>query len=251
MSTGWDQSASAWIADMGETGDYGRAHVLDAPMIARIHGRGFKRALDVGCGEGRFCRILQAEGIATIGIDPTEALVDQARRRHPWGDYRIGKAESLDFPAHAFDLVVSYLTLIDIEDMPTAIAEMTRVLEPGGTLLIANLTSFGTAGAWERQDGEEPRFVMDRYLEERGQWESWRGIRVWNWHRPLGSYMSALLGAGLILRHFSEPEPQGGDPAKAERYRRVPWYLLMEWEKSANADEAETRSAAPARTSKS
>jgi SAM-dependent methyltransferase len=233
MSTGWEESAAAWIADMGETGDFGRAHVLDAPMLARVRARGFKRALDVGCGEGRFCRLLQKEGIAAIGIDPTEALLDAARRRDPAGDYRLGRAESLDFPAGSFDLVVSYLTLIDIADLPTALAEMTRVLRPGGTLLIANLTSFATAGEWQGAGGAEQSFVIDRYLEERGQWQSWRGIRVWNWHRPLGTYMSALLNAGLVLRHFSEPECQGGDPGLVERYRRVPWFLVMEWEKPA------------------
>jgi hypothetical protein len=43
--------------------------------------------------------------------------------------------------------------------------------------------------------------------------------------------MSAFLGAGLRLNHFDEPPPVGGDPAKAERYRSVPWYVVMEWEK--------------------
>ena len=61
-SDGWDESAAAWIAEQGEDGDYGRTFVLDAPMVERIRGRGFKTALDVGCGEGRFCRILRASG---------------------------------------------------------------------------------------------------------------------------------------------------------------------------------------------
>ena len=69
---GWDDSAEAWIADMGEEGDFSRRHVLDAPMLARIRGRGFRNALDVGCGEGRFCRMLAAEGIAATGIDRTD-----------------------------------------------------------------------------------------------------------------------------------------------------------------------------------
>ena len=69
--SGWAEAAAAWIADMGEQGDYGRACVLDRPMLERIHGRRFATALDVGCGEGRFCRMLQAAGISTVGIDPT------------------------------------------------------------------------------------------------------------------------------------------------------------------------------------
>jgi hypothetical protein len=56
---GWAESAAAWITDIGEEGDYGRACVLDRPMLERIHGRRFATALDVGCGEGRFCRMLQ------------------------------------------------------------------------------------------------------------------------------------------------------------------------------------------------
>jgi SAM-dependent methyltransferase len=235
--SGWAESAAAWIADMGEEGDYGRACVLDRPMLERIHGRGFAAALDVGCGEGRFCRMLQAAGISTVGIDPTEELLHEARRRDPKSDYRIGRAEALEFPDHSFDLVVSYLTLIDIDDIDRAIAEMARVLRPRGTLLIANLTSFATAGpdgGWQPDPDGRLHFCIDHYLDERAEWVSWRGIRVRNWHRPLSRYMTLLLGAGLMLTHFDEPAPNSGDPDRADRYRRVPWFLLMEWEKTAD-----------------
>lgn len=232
MSNGWPESAAAWIADMGERGDFGREFVLDVPMMERVRGRDFGSALDLGCGEGRFCRMLQACGIRAIGIDPTEELIRQARQRDPEGDYRLGRAEKLDFAGHSFDLVVSYVTFVDIPDIRAAICEMARVLRPGGTLLIANLTSFSTAGlSWQRDPDGKPYFCMDHYLEERVEWVSWRGIRIHNWHRPLGTYMSLLLDAGLQLRHFAEPAPQGGDPAKADRYRRVPYFLIMEWEK--------------------
>jgi ubiquinone/menaquinone biosynthesis C-methylase UbiE len=54
--------------------------------------------------------MMQEAGIKTVGIDPTEKLLRQARRRDPNGDYRLGRAEALEFPDHSFDLVVSYLT---------------------------------------------------------------------------------------------------------------------------------------------
>jgi hypothetical protein len=64
------------------------------------------------------------------------------------------------------------------------------------------------------------------------QWVSWRGIRIQNWHRPLSTYLSLLLSNGLELRHFSEPAPnERAEPAKADRYRRVPFFLIMEWQK--------------------
>ncbi len=234
MSHGWEESAAAWIADVGGNGDYARAHVLDAPMLARVDGRGFANALDVGCGEGRFCRMLRDRGIAATGIDPTIGLLEEAKRRDPDGDYRAARAEALPFADASFDLVVSYLTLIDIPDAARGIAEMARVTKPGGALLIANLNSFITAA------GPEPgtdcaagarRFVIDDYSAERAEWVEWRGIRIRNWHRMASTYMSLLLGEGLELRHFDEPLPQGGDPETARRFRRVPWFVLMEWRK--------------------
>jgi SAM-dependent methyltransferase len=141
MNNGWERSAQAWIASMGEQGDWARQHVLDPVMLGRVARDGYRSALDVGCGEGRFCRMLQASGIGTIGIDPTHSLLEQAKRRDPAGDYRLGSAEALPFEAASFDLVVSYLTLVDITDFRAAIREMYRVLKPAGSLLIANLTA--------------------------------------------------------------------------------------------------------------
>jgi len=232
---GWTDSAAAWIADMADTGDWGRRAVLDGPMLARVRLSGAKTALDVGCGEGRFCRMLRAEGIAPTGIDPTEALIEHARARAPQGDYRLGSAEALPFADASFDLVIAYLSLIDIPDLPTAIAEMARVLKPGGRLLIANLTSFNTAGldiGWTHDVKGRPMYGLDRYLDERAVWCAWRGIRVQNWHRPLSAYMRLLLEQGLTMTWFDEPEPTEGDAATAEKYRRAPWFLVMEWGES-------------------
>jgi hypothetical protein len=60
----------------------------------------------------------------------------------------------------------------------------------------------------------------------------WKGVRIRNWHRPFSAYMSLLLGQGLVLRHFEEPMPRGGDPKWNAKYQRVPFFLLMEWWKA-------------------
>lgn len=236
MTDGWSESAAGWIADVGDDGDFARRFVLDAPMLARIRDRGYRTALDVGCGEGRFCRMVRRLDIAPVGIDPTAAMIAEAQRRDPGGDYRLGAAEALDFEDARFDLVVSYLSLIDIADLGAAIGEMARVLRPGGALLIANLNSFTTAASppgWRRDaEGNRTHYVVDDYMDERAEWVGWRAIRIRNWHRPLSTYMRLLLDAGLELRHFDEPMPRADAPAdEIALLRRVPNFLLMEWQK--------------------
>lgn len=228
---GWASSADAWIASIGVEGDWARRTFLDAAMLERAcNHRG--EFVDIGCGEGRFVRMLQERGLSGIGIDPVTKLIDEAQNRDPDGQYQTGFGENLEFEDGRFDLTISYLSLIDIEDFRTAIQEMTRVTKPGGSVLIANLLGHFTAGNWERgRKGAGRRFEMDNYSEERATREQWQGIDILNWHRPISFYFEAFLSAGLILRHFSEPVPPDTSDPKSDRYTRVPGFVVMEWEK--------------------
>ena len=236
MSDGWDKSAAAWISAMGDRGDFAREHILDPVMMERATARNFESALDVGCGEGRFCRLLRANHIPVVGIDPTEALLAHARVLDPIGQYQIARAENLPFAAASFDLVVSYLTLIDIPDFRSGLREMVRVLKPGGTLLIANINSFITScpNGWIKdQDGRNIHYPLDRYSEGFPEWIQWSGIRIVNWHRPFAAYMKELLGHGLRLTFFDEPQPRSGDADRQALFRRAPWFMVMEWRRLA------------------
>lgn len=238
MDDHWQLSAAAWIADMGEHGDFGRRYVLDPVMLSRALSRSPKKVLDVGCGEGRFCRMLKRHRVDVAGLDPTPALIAAARARDADGVYVQTTAERLPFGNETFDLVVSYLSLIDIPDIRAAIPEMARVLKTGGALLIANLNSFNTAcgdiGWIKSRGGQRLYYPVDNYLQERSMWVEYRGIRVLNYHRPLSTYLKVLLDAGLRLAYFDEPAPGSDAPSsEATSYRRAPWFLVMEWVKAA------------------
>ena len=71
MQGDWEASAEAWIASLGAGGDFSRAAVLDRPMMAAVRQSGAQRALDVGCGEGRFCRMMAEAVPEVVRIDPT------------------------------------------------------------------------------------------------------------------------------------------------------------------------------------
>lgn len=231
--TGWDQSAAAWLNTIGEDGDFGRVAVLD-PVMSGLAARFGGKALDVGCGEGRFVRMLKAQGFDAVGIDPTVALIKAARERDPGGDYQVAGAEALPFEAAAFDLVTSYLSLCDIEQMDAALAEMVRVLKPGGHFLFANLSSINTAGVWKKGLlGEARHYAIDDYMVERTVRQRWNGIDIVNWHRPFSFYMQRLLKLGLTLRHFDEPMTQGAYAGTKPKFDRMPNFVVMLWEKPA------------------
>ncbi len=232
---GWASSAAAWITANQDGGDFSREHVLDGPMLARARAMDRGQALDVGCGEGRFCRMLAAQGFQTTGLDPVPAMLDAARAQDTNATYVDGFAEALPFDDNAFDLVVSYLSLIDIDDAETAIAEMARVLRPGGRILVANLASFATSSSnFGRrtcaETGEELR-PLGHYLREEKVWFEWAGLRIRNWHRPLSRYMQWFIGHGLVLTHFDEPQPTGGPADRIAAYQNMPYLMMMEWRK--------------------
>ena len=123
----------------------GRRRATFQALIAAAEVRPGQRALDVGCGTGYFARLLaQAvgpEGLV-VGIDPSPEMITYASRKAGRArncQFQVGTAESLDFPADHFDVVVSSLMLHHLpEDLRVpALREMRRVLRPGGTLLVA------------------------------------------------------------------------------------------------------------------
>ena len=180
--------------------------------------------------------MLKKHGVQRTGIDPVQPFIDDAIKSDPDGRYQTGFAEELPFSDNEFDLAIFYLTLIDIDDIRKAIGEAVRVLRPNGTLLIANLTSFftsnGTIGWIVGQDGNQYH-PLGNYHAETREWFEWDDLRVRNWHRPLSTYMSALLENGMILRYFDEPLPIGCAEELIERYKMNPFIMMMEWQKCA------------------
>jgi ubiquinone/menaquinone biosynthesis C-methylase UbiE len=141
----WSQIATEWMA-------WARAPNHDAfwayrgSLLAFI-GQGAGDALDVGCGEGRVSRVLKECGYRVTAIDPVEKLVSAAEQAGSADAYTIAAAADLPFENCSFDLVVAYNVLMDVEDVPAALKEMTRVLRPSGTLVIRLCTLSPIAGA--------------------------------------------------------------------------------------------------------
>jgi ubiquinone/menaquinone biosynthesis C-methylase UbiE len=91
------------------------------------------RTLDLGCGTGRNLPLLPAAARA-VGVDPCAQSLARARRRSPGSLLVQARAEALPFRDGAFDTVASGLVLCSVTDPPAAVAEMLRVLAPGGSI---------------------------------------------------------------------------------------------------------------------
>jgi ubiquinone/menaquinone biosynthesis C-methylase UbiE len=104
------------------------------------------QVLDVGCGAGDDAREISGLVGATgrvIGIDSSEVMVTEARRREPASieplEFRTGDVRKLDFPDSSFDAVRTDRVLIFVPEVERALSEMFRVLRPGGRLVASEL----------------------------------------------------------------------------------------------------------------
>lgn len=110
-------------------------------QLTRSHIRPGHDVLDVGCANGLHMRVLAPLCRAVTGVDINERMLALARARlsaEGLGNARVeaASASSLPFPDHSFDLAYSFSTLLLVPNLTGALAEMARVLRPGGTAVV-------------------------------------------------------------------------------------------------------------------
>ena len=130
-------------------------------------------ALDVGCGTGALAARLAGAGYETVGVDPSEGMLEVLRQRSPQVRAVRASAESLPFPDDSFDVVLTVAVLHHIADrggVRRTLAEMVRVAKPSGRVLVWDHNPrnpyWGNLMARVPQDTGEERLIPEGELLE-------------------------------------------------------------------------------------
>ncbi|MEX1216882.1 MAG: class I SAM-dependent methyltransferase [Acidimicrobiales bacterium] len=190
--------------------------------------KGFERVLEVGTGEGQVARaIASVHGAAVTGIDPTVNQIEEAIRRSGGPDYQLAGAELLPFNDDSFDAVVCCLVFEHIDAVDEALAEVARVLRPGGRFVFClNHPLLQTPGSgWiddQILDPPEQYWRIGPYLTEQSTIEEVeKNVFIRFVHRPLSRYVNAMAECGLMLERMIEPAPPPGFIDRAPEYTEV------------------------------
>lgn len=180
----------------------------EEPVVrALLEGRAPGDAVDVGTGTGRHATWLAAQGHRVTGIDASRAMLEVARSRSAEIAWIEADLRALPLPDACADVVVCGLTLSHLATLD-GIAELARLLRPGGRLVVSN-----------------PHPLATEVLHARAWTTTADGIRVQvpEWAHGLGEYVTRFVAAGLVPSALHEPPHDGEDPMLQGMPAAVVW----------------------------
>ncbi|TDC22987.1 class I SAM-dependent methyltransferase [Streptomyces sp. 8K308] len=206
----YDSFAAAYSAE--NENNILNAYYERPAMLALAGDVAGRRILDAGCGSGPLSAALRDRGAVVTGIDASAGMLALARRRLGDGaaPHVVDLNGRLPFADGAFDDVVASLVLHYLEDWGPTLAELRRVLRPGGRLIASVQHPFVDYAI------QEPRPNYHATTSYTDEWTfNGRSFPMRFWRRPLHAMTDAFTTAGFRLAVISEPQP---DPAARELF---------------------------------
>jgi SAM-dependent methyltransferase len=226
LRAAWEEVAGAWLVWARRPGhdSYDRFHAARFLELLPAPGR---LTVDVGAGEGRLGRDLHRRGHHVIALDASPTLAAACAAHEAALPTVVADAAAMPLRTACADLVVAFMSLQDVDDLDSSVAEASRLLAEAGRFCLAVVHPLNSAGRFEgeRDDRDAPFVVRGSYLEafryEDRVERDGLAMRFNSEHRPIDRYAGALERAGLVIEVLREVST----PGTADRWSRIPYFL--------------------------
>lgn len=132
----WDENAEAWTKLVRAGYDIYRDGLNTPAFLEMLPDVNDLWGLDIGCGEGHNTRLLAERGALMAAVDISDSFIRYAKEmeeEQPLGiRYEVASAVALPFEEASFDFTVAFMSLMDVPETELVLAEIFRVLKPGG-----------------------------------------------------------------------------------------------------------------------
>lgn len=123
---------------------------LASRMFQLLEAQKGETCLDIGAGTGNYTMALQQMGLNMIGVEPSDEMLDKARSVSNAVQWKKGKAEDIPLENESVSFVVASLTLHHWSSLKDGFRELSRVLQPGGKIVVFTSTPEQTSTYWLR-----------------------------------------------------------------------------------------------------
>ena len=240
----WDQNADTWEDQVRKGYDLYREKLNNPAIFTLIGDVQDKTILDAGCGEGYNTRKLAQLGANICGVDISEKMIQKAKQEEGEAPlkikYYVSSYSNLpQFKDGMFDMVVSFMALMDGPKYVEAIQEFYRILKSKGDLIISiTHPCFLTPeiGWISNEHGEKIKITVGNYFSKEQFVEKWKfskspeaeGLPLFSvprFPRTLSEYINPIIESGFMLKKINEPRPS------EEACKEYPW--LKRWRQHA------------------
>ena len=218
----WDAQAENWIAWTRGGVDAAFIGYNSAAFMELMPPPG-ELTIDLGAGEGRIGRILRTFGHRVVEFEQSRRLAEASAELTP-GAGVIADVTRLPVRPAIADMAVAFMSFMDVDDMPVAVAEAARALRPGGTLMMAIVHPINSGGEFDKPGTTftmyQSSYFVDRHYADDVEREGVQ-MRFESRHRSVEAYSLALEAAGFVIEALREV----GDPNPESKWNRIPLFL--------------------------
>lgn len=225
MDNEWDVAAKNYSQLVGESGDLWR-QMLNNPVILHelegLHEGG--KVLDLGCGEGYLLRLLSSRNFALIGVDNSQALLDEAKRKQSPGKLMLGDITKPLTIEHDFDVAITNMVLMSVPELKPVYQNVYNCLKKEGKFIITVVHP-----VCRRPIAEFAKTPLDKILRRDPFLKisnNYMKLAAYprrilqcvnattNWHHSISEYIQTALDCGFKLIKVDELAPSSEDLEK-------------------------------------